>query len=301
MKKAITALFIFSLAAFMILSVSAAGGTIGQFTPTVDGVKDAAYDQSVKVNLYADQGVDVGDPNIYNSGGDAANAANADAWILYDDTNMYVFVSVTDPDMVDVGAQFFADNINGWQSDSCELWFAFSDDSSTWIKFSTDGYGHAIWATVSDTGTSTDMGNSDLVPLGYKAVVVKTAAGYDAEYQLPITSYGVKQGSQLSFTYQLNNLRSDGSEVVSGLQLQGGGFDSALVLTLGAPVIIAPPETTVPDTTAAPAATDVPAAAETTAAPQVTPAAQTGDPIMLIILTAAVSAGGILFARKRAG
>ena len=313
MKKAKIAIVIVLIAAFTILPVLAKDGAIGKFTPTVDGTKDAAYNQSVKINIYTDQGLNTGDGNVYVSGGEATNNGNADAWLLYDDTNIYVFVSVTDPDMIDVGDQFFKDNINGWQSDSCELWFAFTDDTTTWLKFSADGFGHAMWGSFFNAGTGTDRGNADLVPLGYKAVAVKTAAGYDIEYQLPVSdlkNYGYTGGNTpIRFTFQHNNIRTDGTEVVSGLQLQGGSFDAASKLTLGAaiapPTTEAPPATDAP--TAAPAAApaaQAPAAAEVTpvpAAATATPAPQTGDSgiIIFAVLVLAVSASVLVLRTKK--
>ena len=238
MKKVIAILMVVSLMVFMTVPTLAVNGPIGKYTPVLDGEKDEAYNQSLKFNIYADQDLDVGE-TFYCDSGDETNAGDVNLWLLYDDDFMYVFAEVKDNDIVDIGMDEFKDQTNPWQSDACELWFIFDDDSANFVKYSTIAYGLGSWG---QEGFDFIMSGDEPAQNGYDAIVKMTPDGYNAEYKIPIKKYGIKEGGEIYFTVQHNNLRSDGSLVISGRQLQNSGdMDNAAVLKLGGEIIIETP------------------------------------------------------------
>ncbi|MCL1858991.1 MAG: hypothetical protein FWF92_07120 [Oscillospiraceae bacterium] len=293
MKKLVTVLLIISLMVFMTLPALAAG-TIGKYTPVFDGDKDEAYDKSLKFNLYANQDLDAGEA-MYCDGGDDINAADANTWILYDDEYLYVFAEIKDNDLVDIGMDAFKEETNPWQSDACELWFSFDEDNETWIKFSTIAYGLGTWG---QEGFDFVMSGDEPAQNGYDAIVKMNPDGYTAEYKIPIKKYGIKEGSQIYYALQINNLRSDGSLIISGRQLQNSGdIDNAAILTLGGEIIIEVPAEPEPEEPA-PANETPQDVVVSVPAPAQSP--QTGDmSVLLIFAMLGLVAIGIKTGKKK--
>ncbi|MCL2517844.1 MAG: hypothetical protein FWF15_04705 [Oscillospiraceae bacterium] len=290
MKKIITLLLIFTLAVLMAFPAFATNGTIGKYTPVLDGEKDEAYDQSLKLNLFTDQGIPVGE--FFHSEGSAPDKNNIDAnaWFLYDDQFIYVYVDVADPDLFDIGKATFDSRPNNYQSDSVELWFVFGDAFS-YIKFSAVAFGHGMFGDQDGSAVAADV----LKPLGFDTAVKTGTAGYAVEFKIPITQYGLKAGDTIYFTLQLNNMDKDGNLAVSGKQLQNmGGADNASALTLGAPIIIVVPEPEIIEEEEPPAEVESPSVPTV-----VTPSPATGDITVLFGIMSLISAGGLLTFKKK--
>ena len=298
MKKGLTLLLILTLAVFMAIPAVAVNGTVGKYTPVLDGEKDEAYDQSVKINLYADQDIPKGE--YFHSEGDVpdTNAADATAWFLYDDAFVYVFVDVTDPDMYDIGKELFDSRVNNYQADSAELWLVFGDDYP-YVKFSAVAYGHGMFGDL-DGGAVTA---SEFAEAGYDTVTKTRGDGYSIEYKIPITQYGLKEGGTFYFTLQINNMVSEDNLVVSGRQLPGAAnTDDASALTLGAPITIAAPEPEPEPEPEPPAATEEqPAPAPEAPAPaEPAPAAPaTGDGLAVTAMIFALAAVCLSLSKKK--
>ena len=295
MKIAAAILLVAALTAAMAVPALAANGTIGKYTPVLDGEKDEAYDQSFKVNVYTDQDIPVGE--YFHSEGDApaTNAADATAWFLYDDAFVYVFVDVKDPNMYDIGKDVFDSRVNNYQSDSVELWLVFGDDEP-YIKFSAVAYGHGMFGDL-DGGAATA---AEFAAAGFDAIVITRGDGYSAEFKAPIAQYGFKAGDKFYFTLQLNNMVSDGDLVVSGRQLMNSGGEYS-ELTLGAPIVIAAPE---PDPEPEPDQPEAQGgggdAPEQPVVPATPSAPKTGDSLIIPALIAAILAACAFAVVKRA-
>jgi hypothetical protein len=157
-------------------------------------------------------------------------------------------------------------------------------------------YGHGIFGNI---GMEVVV-DEDLKALGYDAIVKVGDGGYRAQFKLPTKDFGVKEGSSFYFNLQLNNMDSGENLIVSGRQLQGGETDTASVLTLGAPIVIAVPEPEPEPQPEPEPAQPEPAQPEPAQPAPVAPAAPpTGDASIFAIL-GILAAAGICAAKLRA-
>ena len=287
MKKTMAILLIIALSAFMVLpALAAPEGAVGKFSPTLDGVKDEAYDQSFSFGIFDQESADKGD-GWYSTYGDTETKMDAVIYYLWDDKFLYAFIEVTMDNLTDAGKDYIMDTDNPWESDAVELWFLWDDldDNTDRLKTSVEPFYGKEWGD----GPFYD----DVAPNG-KAIAVMTDKGYNAEFQIAIPSAFLKDGVQIKATLQVNDYSSEGTIAV-GQQI--GDADIASVLTLGAPIIIAVPEPE-PEPEPEPAA---PAAVEEApaAAPAPAPAApKTGDGASAALALIFLAAG--VFAIRRA-
>lgn len=86
-------------------------------TPTIDGVKDEAYDNSDMIDV-----MQVGLPALPIEG-----QATAKVWTLWDDANIYVYAEVTDT----TPSTTYFDGINPWLLDSVEVYVDFANTKAS--------------------------------------------------------------------------------------------------------------------------------------------------------------------------
>ena len=134
-------------------------------TATIDGVKDAAYDAATAINLNTtdDLATDDGTEGV--------------AYIIADDTNIYVFVSVKDSAVDSTSATTY-------ERDSLEVFTTMDGTTIEQSRIFAEGDAHEL---------------KD----GLEAVSVKTDAGYDVEVKVPLANTNVSDG-KLAFCLQLN-------------------------------------------------------------------------------------------------
>ena len=273
MKKAIAILLVIALASFMTIPALAVTGTVGKFTPTIDGEKDEAYTKSFSYGIFDQETTEKGE-GFYSTYGDTATTMNATVYYLWDDAFLYAFVEVTMDSLTDAGKDFIMDSANPWEAEGVELWFLWNDldDRADFLKTSVEPFYGKEWGE----GTFYDV-----VAPNSKAVTKVTATGYNAEFKIAIPAEFLKEGGLIKATLQVNDFCPDGTNAI-GQQI--GDTDAANVLTLGAPIIIAvpaaPEAAPVPDE---PVAANEPAPAPVVAAEPVR-AAQTGDMSIFIML-----------------
>jgi len=282
MKKTIAILLIIALSAFMVLpALAAPEGTVGKFSPTLDGVKDEAYDQSFSFGIFDQESADKGE-GWYSTYGDTETTMDAKIYYLWDDKFLYAFVEVTMDNLTDAGKDFIMDADNPWESDAVELWFLWDDldDNTDRVKTSVEPFHGKEWGD----GPFYD----DIAPNG-KAVAIMTDKGYNAEFQIAIPSDFLKDGVQIKATLQVNDHNAEGTIAV-GQQI--GDTDIASVLTLGAPIVIAVPEPEPEPEPEAPAAVEEAPPATPAPAPAPAPAApKTGDGASALFILIFLAAG----------
>jgi len=251
---------------------------------SIDGVKDAIYEQGLKIeiNRLAEE-VNEGD-----------GSTNATAWLLWRDSALYVFVETRDSDVVmEAGSPNAAEW--PWLTDSVELWL----DPGNW--------GEMVWQfRVSAFGAVQSHEN---VP--FQGVANAVPGGYNIEFRVPIEN---EAGSSLGISFQINEITSGwGTEMTEHTEIRSLIFDEGSwtampswapmnwdYITLSAnevnvPVIavIAEPE---PEDT--PAAAEIPAAVETPVVSRPAAAPRTGDTGIIIALAVAIMAVCVAVVRK---
>ena len=230
MKKAAAVLLILALAVFMSVPVFAEPvGTVGKFSPTLDGIKDEAYNQSFSFNIFDQENTERGE-GWWSTHGNQETDVDATIYYLWDDKFLYAFIEVILADVKNIGDEHILTHDNPWEANSIELWILWDDlyNGGDRLKTSVEPFHNREWGD----GPFYD----DVAPNG-KAIAVMTDKGYNAEFQIAIPSEFLKDGSQMRATLQVNVFDGEGSIPV-GLQIQGDP-DLASLLTLGAPIAIA--------------------------------------------------------------
>lgn len=232
MKKAISVLLIITLALFMAVPVFAVPeGTVGKFSPALDGAKDEAYDQSFSFGIF-DQEEAIQGEGWYSTSGETVTSMDAKIYYLWDDKYLYAFVEITSNEVMDAGKDLIMESDNPWESDCVELWFLWDDldDNINRMKISAEPFHGKEWG---------DGPFYEEVAPNSKRMAVISDKGYNAEFQIAIPAEYLKDGGQIKATLQVNDFNADGTIAV-GQQI--GNTDNSAVLTLGAPIVIAEPE-----------------------------------------------------------
>ncbi|MCL2775422.1 MAG: hypothetical protein FWD71_19070 [Oscillospiraceae bacterium] len=303
MKKAKIVIIAVALSVFMMfLPVLAAsdGDSFGTI-PTasgiqIDGVKDAAYDSGVKI--------DIGTVYDTDKIGGVPDATGT-AWLLWDGVgNLHVFATVTKKDVNSP-----ADNqINGspWNTDSVEVFIDPYNDGTYAFQYRIDSTGYPsegaqpTWIQGYGTAGDTPIMN----PFQYAAKI--TSVGFDVEFSIPLSNVvdgegapavtGIAAGKQIGLQLQINDMLSDGSDragvVVAASKNQADSWD----VTKYNYIVLGSNDVTPVATTAAPVV-----AVDTTAAPAAPaqPAPATGDSYIFISLTLMLGAAGIFALSKK--
>ena len=180
----------FALAALLVaaLSVSASAASTSSAakgTATIDGKKD---------NIY------VCDPLIIDieesTNAKTTDGATGKAWMAYDESNLYVYIEVTDKVVTP------KDKVTGdYQSDSPEVYVNFSGKEG---KIADINAGQITWGPEFKAvvgGGKYQAANKDKIKTAYEY----TDYGYTVEMALPFDSFEVKEGATLGFSIGIND------------------------------------------------------------------------------------------------
>jgi len=260
--------------------------TILKGTPTVDGIKDDIYSQSVSVPVTIN--------DTFWSSGDLVGTDTATMWLLYDDKYIYVYVEVKDGDgLTPPDPAYTKDDPNPWQNENAEIWVDESGQGDYASKFSMV-YDGSRYYYIMDA-------NSAIDPNKVIAKAGKTDGGFTVEMAIEMpAAYAPKEGGKIGITYQVNDHHDDGSTSGQGNQKPGD-----FIYTYGAAVVA--PATTAPTTTAAPETTAAAVAAPETAAPdtaapavvQTAPTTSDNLPVVLALSALSITAAVILRSLKK--
>ncbi|MCL2773599.1 MAG: LPXTG cell wall anchor domain-containing protein [Oscillospiraceae bacterium] len=278
--------------------------------PVMDGVKDAIYDDGLHVPIR----------NPHSGSPDGGLGGGADAWLLWDDSYLYVFVQA------DVAGFYHPDTYaddelnNPWNLTTIEVLLDFSNagtDGTSVCQFRLNDSGFPNVTLGNASGTW--LNGDDTKPY-MTTGSVKTANSYTAEYKIDynkVMTDGVAggmpdfgaawgAGKQIGVYLFDQELSEDGSSTIMYVSVptdRSGNWDPTMYdyAVLGDTVVgAAAPETTdaqAQDT--APAADTQPALVADQ--PSVPAAPTTGDgmPAMILVAIAVSFAGIIVFAKKR--
>ena len=270
-------------------TVSAASNmTILKGTPTVDGIKDDIYSQSVSVPVTIN--------DTFWSSGDLVGTDTATMWLLYDDKYIYAYVEVKDGDgLTPPDPAYTKDDPNPWQNENAEIWIDESAAGDYASKFSMVYDGSRYYYTM-DANSAIDP-NKVIAKAG-KLDGVKDGFTVEMAIELPAAN-APKEGGKIGIAYQVNDHHADGTTSGQGTQKPGD-----FIYTYGK-AVVAPATTAAPTTTAAPApvATDAPAAAPAPApapAPAApAPAPATGDSFILVSAVFMLCAAGLFVVSQK--
>ncbi len=263
MKKLASLLMAGLLAVAMIAPVAADSTAVLNGTPVVDGALDEIYLQSAEQTL--------GAPFHWWDFTAGEEDMSAKAYFLWDDDYLYVAVVVTDPEVISVGADVYAENPQNWQAEAAELWF---DEGAG--KWKTHAEATGLTFFVQGVNAEPSFTSEDCL-----YAVSKTDDGYITEYAMPVMN--LKAGGTISTTLQVNDLASHDSHPGTGYA--SGSQDANIVLTFDAAQVVYPePETE---------AEVVDVAVDEAAAPQ------TFDAGVIAAVAAIVSAAGYAISKKR--
>ena len=240
---------------------------------TIDAVKDDIYAKGLHMRL---ERLLAPDGNDYGTRGDA--------WLLLKDKYLCIFVAVQTTDLIEPDADLQQNS--PWSVESVEVFLnpGNTDDNANTTQYRIDTAG---WPCVYTQTGQADYGH-DMVgsQIDYAAAI--TADGYDVEYKIPLTDYA--QGTKIGFQIQINDPNDEGQvHVMSPSSLTASSWTAELYdyITIGAAL---PVETEAPDT-------EPPAE---TPAPVITPAAQTGESIVMLMMSAALAASILIIKKKKA-
>lgn len=262
MKK-FFALLILCLMVLSVIPANAASTEVLKGTPTVDGILDEIYTQSVSQSITTDN-------QVYNSGAEYADSDyKGTAYLLYDGKFLYACSVVTCSAKIDSAADdYISTDVNPWMNDIAENWFEL--DGAEKIKVSLDAFGKRVFGTPELTGSEGIVGAATI-----------TDTGYIVELAIP---YAGTAGAEIGYALQLNDLIGEGILAI--------GSQTPVYYKLNATEVTYPvPETEAPVTEAP--------AAETAAPVVVTAAAQTADIMGIVMLVSVVALAGAVISRRK--
>ena len=296
LKKSLAMFVILTVILTMALPVAAVPtGTVGKFTPVIDGEKDEAYGQSYSMNIFEQDNATKGE-GWYSTSGDMATVGDANIWFLWDDSFLYAYVDVLLPEVLNRDDDYIKDDPNPWEANSIELWVLYTDldmDADR-LKTSVEPIHNRTWG---------DGPYFEDVEPGTKKIAKMTSTGYCGEFAIAIPAEYLKDKNNIKFTLQVNHYDGNGT-IPFGQQIQGSGdqgVDLAPVITLGAPIVIAAPEPEPEPVVEVEAVAEVaPVEAAPVAQVEVAPVAApvTGDSLAIVMLLAAVAFAGIVTVKK---
>ncbi len=177
-------------------------GTIPYVAETIviDGEMDAAYAGAMKTDV------------AKAFSGDAS--ATAVAYAIHDGENLYVYAEIADDDLVECDPA--KQESTPWETDSFEIILDGSNTTAdTLYQARVDWSGWASYYT----NLGSKGGVSGYGPASYPGVqecaAVETADGYAIEVALNLPKFAVLAGNKIGIHYQINDLRSDASNVIT--------------------------------------------------------------------------------------
>ncbi len=262
MKKFL-ALLILCIMVLSVIPANAASTEVLKGTPTVDGILDEIYTQSVSQSITTEN-------QVYNSGAEYADSdIKGTTYLLYDGKFIYACSVVTCSAKIDSAADdYIASDVNPWMNDVSENWFEL--DGAAKVKITLDAYGKRLFGTPELTGSEGIVGAATI-----------TDTGYIVELAVP---YAGVAGAEIGYSLQLNDLIGEGI-IAIGSQTPEYYKLSASEVTY--PVV----ETEAPVTEAPVVEEAVPVV--------VTEAAQTADITGIVILVSVIALAGVVISRRK--
>ena len=205
--------------------------TVLKGTPTIDGQLDEIYLESGKLEL---------DNHGFYAWGDVTEFdMRATAYFLWDYDYLYCCTVVTDDDVLDVGADNYADPLPGdyWMAEAVEVWY---DEGEGIWKSHIDAYGRCFYVEDTGRGAMATFSQEDV-----KYTVTQNTQGYSVEYAMPMA--GLEVGHTLGTSLQVDDLvKADKSQGYAS-----GSQAADIVMTLSADEAkVSVPETEAPATVA---------------------------------------------------
>jgi hypothetical protein len=177
--------------------------------PTIDATKEVLWNSYPSTTL-----------THFSVGTPVANLS-ANYRLMYDNTNLYVFVDVTD------NVRNSNDNVNYWQNDGVEIYIDINNDKSA--AYGADDYQYAlvlntVSATIGTTGMETKHSPASIT--GVVFAQANNASGYTMEFKFPWNTlkagYTPVTGTYLGFDISIND--NDGGSRVNQLSWTDGTF-----------------------------------------------------------------------------
>lgn len=281
---------------------------------TIDGAKDSAYEQGLKVDI-----------NQFLSGTETGTYGIA--YMLWADGSYYLLVEVHDADVQQPSADAQANN--PWTTDSVEIFFDFGNEAVNLAEqFRIDCTGYPSYYI--QGGAYYAYGPEDAAEYFDEYAASKTDDGYNIEMRInlkeAVEAYELAQGDSIGLQLQINDMTEANTSsttavynMASSLLAGSWDVDRYDYITLGGPITVEadapeaeadsaapasePEETAEPE--ADPAPTE-PAPAEETVETPTTPAPvtettapQTFDMGVIAAACAVISAAGYAVSKKR--
>ena len=212
---------------------------------TIDGKKDTIYDQGLKFAV-----------DMIGTETAEKSETKGTAYFLWDGAKtFYAYVEVKDSTMVAWNEESYKSA--PWNNDSVELFFDFKNDGAKRDQYRIDTNNKPSYYDSKSIIT-------DLAKYGFDAYAcVKTANGYNVEFQVSSYAVSVAAGAKIGIDWQVNDMMDATKRATihynSSLQAKGSvkKFD---YIVLGSNVVSLPKETAKP--AAAPAAVSAPKTAD---------------------------------------
>ena len=264
--------------------------------PVIDGVRDAIYDEGLHIPVR----------NPHSNTPDGGLGGGADAWLLWDDEALYIFMQV---DVVSFFSPDFYEQIQvdaPWELTTVEVLIDFSNQgtaNSYVFQFRLNDRG---FPNVTPGAENPVLHGEDALQFAQTASV-RTDNSYTAEFRIDLAAVaasGVYIGSPIAagkaiglylFSQEIHE-NGDEALFISNPTDRSGNWQPDLYdyVILGDMVVGAAPAEPEPEP-----ADDAPAPAEAEVTPAVAaaeadkPAPPTADPVTLLVLGSLVSAAGI--------
>ena len=149
----------------------------------VDGKKDAAYDNALKLKSEHNP-----DANVY-----------ADIWVLWQKGYITFYAEVTDNKLEDKGAA--TQSSSPWSNDSIEIFVDDNNDGVNYgMQYRVDFTGYGSWK---DRNANKNYYTKALCDGVFEYAAVKTDKGYTAEMSVPTTA---KEGDKVGIMFQINGI-----------------------------------------------------------------------------------------------
>lgn len=179
------------LASALCISTSAAPngkdlGSVAQVKAAavkVDGKKDAAYDNALKLKTAHNP-----DAAVY-----------ADIWVLWQKGYITFYAEVTDPKLEDKGTA--KQTSAPWENDSIEIFVDDNNDGVNYgMQYRVDFTGYGTWK---DRNANKNYYTTDKCTGVFEWAAVKTDKGYTAEMSVPCSA---KEGDKVGIMFQVNGI-----------------------------------------------------------------------------------------------
>lgn len=148
-------------------------------TPVIDGIEDAVWRNAGEMKI-----------DIYVQGSGAYGAGKA----LWDENNLYVFVTVTDPKLSKL-------NANAWEQDSVEIFVDEKNNKSADYMADDAQYRFNFENYFSYGGTPAKVTSAARI----------TRTGYDVEVKIPLQTIRGAEGTVIGFDLQINDDAGSGA------------------------------------------------------------------------------------------